>query len=209
MAKTTHTVVHRNERLVGIPDSEHSYNERWELIQCRGCDTISAHRLAWEIPDHVLEHFYPARFVWRRPDWLEKLTDLQVPRGQIFPAIDLGPLKSLLDETYQAYDNDLPVMTAMGVRAVLDMAMTHLVGDKGTFPAKLAACEQQGFLSTSEQDRLSTVLNMGSAAAHRGFTPSSGDISTLLQVMEHLVESAFVHPRSVADLSRVPKRPQK
>jgi hypothetical protein len=207
MARTTHTTVKSHERLVGIDNSEHTYHERWELIQCGGCGTISAHRLAWEIPDHVLEHFYPVRFVRRRPDWLAILPELQVPRGRLLPTIDLMPLQSLLRQTYEAHDNDLLVMTAMGVRAVLDMAMTHLVGDKSTFRAKLDACEQQGFLSASEQERLSTVIDAGNAAAHRGFAPTSGDVATMLGVMEHVVESAFVHPRSVADLNaRTPKR---
>jgi hypothetical protein len=51
------------------------------------------------------------------------------------------------------------------------MTMSQLVGDKGTFGAKLVSCEQQGFLSADEQERLSTAIDMGSAAAHRGFTP--------------------------------------
>jgi hypothetical protein len=145
MAETTHTVVHKNERRVPIKNSEYSYNERWELIQCCGCGTISAHRLAWEIPDHYFEHFYPVRFIWRRPDWLGKLPELQVPPGEIFPTIDLGPLQSLLRQTYEAYDNDLKVMTAMGIRAVVDMAMTHLVGTQATSKRSLMHANNRGF----------------------------------------------------------------
>jgi hypothetical protein len=131
-----------------------------------------------------------------------------VPHGGLIPA--LGPLQELLTETYDAYDSYLLRLTAMGVRSVLDMAMNHLVSDLGGFAQKLNACEQQGLLSTAQKTHLNTVIDAGSAAAHRGFAPGEQDVKTLLQVMEHMIEAAFVHPHSVSGLStRVPQRAAK
>ena len=208
MTSTTHRLIHRDERPVRFRDSEYEYNERWELIQCCGCETMTAHRLTWETPDSPCEEFYPTRIVSQRPKWLERLTQLQVPPGGLFPAVDLHPLLALMRETYSAYDNGLLAMTAMGVRAVIDMTMTKLVGDVGSFNKKLDACEQKGFLSTDQKARLNSVIGAGSATAHRGFTPSSEDAATQLLLMEDVVASAFIHPRLVSDLSaKVPPRP--
>jgi hypothetical protein len=205
---TIHSVLQRHERRVPIPASEYSYNERWDLIQCGGCGTISARRAAWEIPDNYFEEFWPTRLRHRRPVWLQGLSEPQLSPGSPFPSDNpLAPLHNLIVQTYDAYNNNLLTLTAMGVRAVLDMAMNRLVGDVGNFAQKLDACERNGHLSVSQKSHLNTVIEAGNAAAHRGFTPSEQDVTTLLQVMEHLIEAAFVHPQSVAGLgARVPTR---
>jgi len=93
-------------------------------------------------------------------------------------------LMRLFWETYAARKNSLTTLCAMGIRAVIDVFAVAKVGDIGGFSKKLNKLKTEGHLSESQFSTLATVIEVGNAAAHRGYFPTPEQIDACLAVLE-------------------------
>ncbi len=181
------------------------WEARFEIVECRGCDSLSFRLRSWderhdrldpatgELVDRIeLHQYYPPPASRQRPDWLGYLPkDLQGMLGELYLALDAGSVT-------------LPVIAA---RTVLDIVMREKVGDRGSFAKQLDAFCDEGHIGTRDKEILATVIESGHAAAHRGYAPTPGDVHDVLGIVEHLLERLFVHPSRIALMKdRTPKR---
>jgi hypothetical protein len=96
----------------------------------------------------------------------------------------------------------------MGARTLIDMLMLDKVGDVGGFEQKLLSLENNGFLSSKNRDVLSAALEVGNAASHRGHAPSPSEVSAVMDIVENMLQSAYVFPKVAQDLrATTPTRP--
>lgn len=188
-------------------------DERWpvlgdvtyQMLECCGCsDVIFRKRIHlddWEIvdletgriiTDAEVVIYYPPAVSRPEPTWVKRLDK---------------SIQSLIIEVYSALYSDSKMLAAMGTRAVLDMAIVEKVGDCGTFPQKLKALEDQGLISKDGRAVLEAALDAGSAAAHRGYAPSSDDLNLVMDIVEHVLEALYVLPNAASALKeRTPQR---
>lgn len=175
-------------------------------VRCCGCNERSIRNELWffdETPDpdqageHLSEVTISPPRLWRRPpDWLSKLEPAD------------PDLCDLLREIYRATHDGQLRLLASGVRTALDHVMTKIVGDVGDFSAKLTAMHLEGHLSTSQKDMLETVIDVGSAAVHRGFKPQKELLEEMLITMETVVRDHYLTgPALRAMKTLVPPRP--
>ncbi len=124
--------------------------------------------------------YYPAPAKRKRPDWL---TFLDIERI----------LYGLLKETYDALDVDAHVLAATGTRTVFDRASELLKIDPSlTFKEKLDLLQQHGHIGASEREHLDLLIDAGSAAAHRGWKPSTVQLNTIMSIVEAFIYRTFV-----------------
>ena len=118
--------------------------------------------------------------------------------------------RALLDEVYLALSFDMLALPSMGLRAVIDMLCNNLVGDMGGFSKKLKVLEEKGHINANEKAILGIAVDVGSASAHRGHSPSKDDLNILLDIVEHLLKGVYVlHPASERLKQSTPPRQQK
>jgi hypothetical protein len=87
------------------------------------------------------------------------------------------------------------MLSAIGIRTSFDVASELLGVDPNlSFDKKLKELVSLGKIGTVDSDRLSALIDAGSASAHRGWTPTPEDLSTMVDVLEHFVYEAFVGP---------------
>jgi len=203
--ETEHDVIHREVlKEYEYPDAE--ADERLVVVRCRGCKDLAIRHESWwfdRTPDESNEgarrtelSYSPPR-TWRRPpEWLSQLE-------QIAP-----DLKELLDEVYSAANDHQFRLLAMGVRAVVDNAMVQIVGDIGGFKAKLDEMIARDHLTKQQGDILETVIDAGSAAAHRGFKPPQELLLEMVITMESIIRDHFLTgPMLKAMKTLIPPRP--
>ncbi|MDP3923736.1 MAG: DUF4145 domain-containing protein [Hydrogenophaga sp.] len=142
-------------------------------------------------PPHTFKQSVPAP-----PHWLTKLP---------------GPAQLLMREVHLAMAAELYALSAMGIRAVVDVISFDLLAvDAGTFNAKLVGLAKAGHLSPSQHNALSAVVDAGNAAAHRGFSPTQDAAQAMLDALEVVLKSAYVLPGAAQSLQAMtPKRPPK
>ena len=161
--------------------------EKYELMECQECKNLT---LAVETHLHPgsgigdsymikIKH-HPPIPVRKKPQWLNTLDKKLCP---------------LVKEVYTTLDNSLYNVASTGIRTILDRIIVDKIGDAGIFENKLLKMEQKGLIDSEERDILSTVLDAGSAAAHRGFTPRRQTVEAMLDVIEELLHKMYVAPK--------------
>jgi Domain of unknown function (DUF4145) len=96
----------------------------------------------------------------------------------------------------------------MGVRTALDYVMVQIVDDSRTFEHKLDRMVENGHLSARQKDLLKTVIDAGSAAAHRGFRPARDLLQEMLAVMEGIIREHYITRPMLDTLkTHIPPRP--
>lgn len=76
------------------------------------------------------------------------------------------------------------------------------VGDQGNFPQMLDAMIKAELISKNESSILQAALDAGSAAAHRGYSPTSESLNDVMDIVEHLLKSVFVLPKVAEKLKK-------
>jgi len=136
----------------------------------------------------------------RRPYWLRSdPLQLKPSLGSEYPE-----LASLLGEVYTALDHKLHILTTIGMRTVFDCASQKLGADPNqNFAEKLKELSTGNKISGEEKEMLSVLADAGSAAAHRGWKPTKGDINGLMRALENFLERAFVLKYNLRSLKKV------
>lgn len=183
------------------------------ILECCGCETMFFRQDVYFSEDYDYDYdprtgqpriianirttYWPAPSKRNRPEWLH---------GIEFKDKTLG---SLLNELYSALDNDLSVLSAIGVRTSLDRASEILkVKPSLTFDEKLNALFNDGKIGADEKGVLAALVHAGSAAAHRGWSPKSNELSTMMDVLEAFLYRNFFIGEGIAKLAAaVPPRP--
>jgi len=175
------------------------YTKRWFLLQCCGCDTNFVQTVATHSEDYsttddgqnVQNHtitYWPAPSKRKRPDWFEdSFLGLE---GNKSSELDLA-----LEKLYGALDAELRLLSAIGVRTVFDVASEVLgVNPSRPFVGKLDDLVDGGHIGSVDRDRLSILVDAGSASAHRGWRPSFEALGTMMDILEHFLFRTFVEP---------------
>jgi hypothetical protein len=80
--------------------------------------------------------------------------------------------------------------------------MINTVGDRGTFKSNLAAMKEHGLISQVDVGDLTAVIDIGSAAIHRGHRPSLEDVVRALDIAETLVKRVHIDKNAVSALKK-------
>ena len=112
-------------------------------------------------------------------------------------------------EVYTALHADGRSLAMMGARALLDIVILEKVGDIGTFAHKLSALEKEGYVSSKNRETLEAALDVGNAAAHRGFRPRAEHVQGVMDIIENLIQSTLLHSVAGALRKATPQRKPK
>jgi hypothetical protein len=185
------------------------------ILQCLGCDTVY-HQSDFVFSEdeiyyydnetgedihelrHTIEH-WPSPLKRKRPTWL---TDL---------ALKDSDLHDLLHSVYIALDNDLGVLAAIGLRTVFDRATEVLGIDPAKrFDEKLSSLKTEGYVGVTEIEILSALTDAGSAAAHRGWKPSSRELDTMMSISEGFLQrTMLIRDEALTLKAAVPSKPKR
>ena len=170
---------------------------QYTLFKCAGCSNVVL-RKAYECSEIDPRDYDDSYITWHPPKaikqpqkWYRKL-----PKGE----------QELLNEVLISMNTSCFTVSAMGLRAILDMFIVRSVGDSGSFKAKLNKMVTQGFLSARQVEIIEPVLNLGSAASHRGYTPDSESIQYTFDVIENLLHQDIMGSNVPLGVSNAPKR---
>jgi hypothetical protein len=187
----------------------------YRILRCRGCGKVyfqtdevfsedEEHRINPHTgePESYLRHkiaHWPSPPKRERPHWSSDLY-----------AVDSN-LDSLFEEIYVALNNDLHVLSAIGIRTAFDRASELLSVDPAkTFNEKLSELVSIGKIGPSERGTLDILTDAGSAAAHRGWKPKPKELDTMMSIFEAFLYRNFVLDAEARVLQKqVPGRPER
>jgi hypothetical protein len=195
----THDQLHHEKTSWEIESFDIRGIDTFETLKCLGCGEIKLRHTKWVSDEDPRVTYFPPAAFRPEPSWL----------GELWQELPLGEeqILTLLREVYIALHNNLLTLAAMGVRALIERIMILKTGDHKTFGENLKQFEGAGFVSRIQRERLQAVLEVGHAAIHRGLTPTRQDMITVLDIVEHLVETVYIQQEKLIALKvRIPKR---
>jgi hypothetical protein len=186
----------------------------YRILVCRGCET--AYMQTSEVFSENVDHRQNYDGEWE--EFLnEDVRHFPPPSRRVKPSwhyqIDLldSSLGSLFSDIYRCFDAELAVPAAVATRTAFDRA-TELLGidPSDSFAAKLDALLDGGKISKDEKDVLTTLIDAGSAAAHRGWRPKAEELDTLASLVESFFHRTFVLGDAAKKLkAAVPPKPKR
>ena len=197
----------RGEYIVRYGDDDFSGRTHWYILECRGCENVFVQTVSTDSEDY--ENFYeedgstgttynetlkywPALSKRPKPEWMSEYG---------VDAANVEALDEAMIELYGALDNDLRMLSAIGIRTAYDIVSSLLGVDSSlSFSQKLDALVTSGRIRVVDKDRLETVVDAGSASAHRGWRPTPTDLGTMMNVLEDFVYQSVVSPARRAKL---------
>lgn len=190
-------VLKQHEEFYSEEELDISASSSISILRCRGCKTLFVKQKTWNSEDdQVNVTHWPLLEKIQKPDWFYKLS----PR--------LGnDTVNLLSNVYTAANSNLNSLAAIGVRTVFDSSSQSLGVTAYTFKNKLKELRTMGYISPSQQRVIRTLIEAGNAAAHRAWTPTTTELTSIIRAMENFLYSNFVQVDEMASIrKRVPRR---
>ncbi|HDW3265141.1 TPA: DUF4145 domain-containing protein, partial [Enterobacter ludwigii] len=117
-------------------------------------------------------------------------------------------------EMYSAYKSGHLILASIGLRTIFDRTTEILQIHPGLYlDEKIKQLKDEGFIGDTEASILSTVVDAGNAAAHRGWSPTNREFDELLNSIEQFVQRTVLSVKTTTHIvERIPprvKRPKK
>jgi hypothetical protein len=111
-------------------------------------------------------------------------------------------IRKLLEEIYRSIDAENVRLPMMGARTLVDMMVLEKIGDVGTFKEKLVELEKGGFISSRNREALYAALEVGNAAAHRGYAAKESEVHDVMDIVETMLQAVYVFPELAQNLKK-------
>lgn len=196
MVKTNHTVLHDLPIITRQPFD----SVTMQIVECAGCETKSF-RLVSTSPLNGFkedgsgflekEFLFPARNMLRRPIdiyWLP---------------VDL---RHVYLEVLNALQNQIYILSAAGIRAVVEGICIHKKSPRHTLYDNITWLKEQGIITVEQAEALHAQRILGNEAVHRLAKPTEAEFHAALDIVEAVLTSIYILPKRKAAQDREARR---
>lgn len=187
-----HKLIHEVKTRGGDDNDYFQWIRKYSIIECLGCEAVSflevygdtemiAHNEDGE-PDYYFDKFiYPL--------YLEQSEELEyvhyIPES----------IKVIYRETISAFKTNSYILTAGGLRAIIEAICNHLKIKKGNLADRIDLLHNKGHLTLSESKRLHSIRFLGNDALHEIEKPKKDHLFILLDIVNHLLSNLFINDK--------------
>ena len=166
-------------------EPSHDWLEVYEIIECKGCKTISFRKLGvYDYPDDCVENLYPLRIEGRKG--LDEDTD--------YLPVDV---KRIYLETLKALNSEMPILTGIGLRALVETVCKEKKAKGGNLYTKIDNLIKLNVLTINDATILHKIRTLGNDSAHEVKPHSKKSLGLAMDVVEHLLTTVYILPKKV------------
>lgn len=195
--KTAHSVLSSVDIDGEESDGDYSFNwsSKYQIVKCMGCKTISFRNESSNSEDYdyngegieynANETFYPPRVEGRKGlgDDIHYLP---------------SNVRRIYSETLVALLNEAPVLTGIGLRALIETVCKEKQAEGNNLFQKIDGLKQQGILTPHGAQTLHRIRTLGNDAAHEVKPHNQSQLGIAMDVVEHLLRDVYILPKQVA-----------
>ena len=193
--KTKHSVLSSIEVSGEIYESSawsYYWDDTFQIIQCRGCETISFRKLHqnsedfYDDPDShdsitaIEEILYPSRSEERNPIKDDMLLPINLQR--------------IYQETIKALNSSQPVLAGIGIRAIIETVCKEKEATGNDLFTKINELVINGVLTQEGAVILHKLRVLGNKAAHEVKPHSNVQLDLAMNVIDHLLMGVYILP---------------
>ena len=173
------------------PHDEFQWYDEYQIVQCQGCETIAFrkthensedyHQTGPDDAEHTLYvDIYPNPEEGRNPveDYLLLPSNLQ----------------RIYSETIKSINSGLPVLTGIGIRAIVETVCKENNAGGNDLNKKINDLVTQGVLTKDGADILHKLRTLGNEAAHEVKPHDNVQLGLALDVIDHLLQGVYILP---------------
>ncbi|WP_176511260.1 DUF4145 domain-containing protein [Pseudomonas faucium] len=194
-AKTFHRVV-CSAGFESSREDRHNYHEWWadyQIVQCQGCKTFSFRMASGNSEDQDYDdegqlHLFVTETLF--PPRMEGVGKLGLDLWWLPP-----PLKAIYDESLKALSGGLPVLAAVGMRALLEGVCKEKQAKGKDLYHQIEDLAFRGILNPQNAKILHKVRALGNEAAHELTAQKASQLSLAMNILEHLLRDVYINPK--------------
>lgn len=165
----------------------------YQVIQCQGCETVSFREAYANSDDYYPSESDPNEYecdlketVYPNPEFgRQPISDLQLlPQN----------LQSIYTETIRSINNDLAVLTGVGIRAVVETVCKDKAAQGDSLFKKIDSLVTDGVLTKDGAEILHKLRTLGNDAAHEVKPHDKVQLGLALDVIDHLLQGVYILP---------------
>jgi hypothetical protein len=194
-AKTYHTVLTAIPRDRVSSDQLITWYDDYEIIRCSGCGEVSFRHIFVSddggfvtedgelVPDEKVKLYPPRISGIKRVEGWEYLP---------------YPVREVFNEAFNALEYRLPLLAALGMRAVIEAVCVNKglsnANSKVPLERMLRNMKENGLITESQMERLMVLKADGNEAAHRFRFVSIDQLKVAMKEVMHLLYDQFIGP---------------
>lgn len=190
---TEHQIITNVSSRDQSPDGDIHVWDDYLTIQCRGCKTLSFCRESSGSEDTDPEGqpitrrtLFPGRVVGRPP--LHDLYHLPFD------------LRTIYEETRSALMEGLPVLTGIGIRAIVETVCRERSSPGRNLAEKIGGLITLNLITQTEAEILHDLRFMGNKAAHEVKAHTTEELNLAFDIVEHLLKAVYLLPEQAKRL---------
>jgi hypothetical protein len=162
-------------------DAGIQWESKYQIVKCLGCGEISF-RHVYDSSEEMqeTEERYPDPYAKKPMDEYSSF-----PRKT----------RWIYKETLKALSNDMPILAAIGLRALIESICKHQKTTGSNLGKRIDQLVDMGHLTKTQADFLHQHRFMGNEAAHEIEAPESDALDAALDIAETLLKTIYVLPK--------------
>lgn len=186
----------------------------FSVLECLGCETVFFQKV-----HKNSENYFPSEN--EDGSWGNEYFDIKQywpnTKKFVIRAFSIDDFRrknadfaDLLSTVYQAANDNLSVLAAIGIRTCFDLyALEMDVDDKLPFAKKLEKLKELGVIGETQLEALKVLVDAGNAAAHRGWKPKTKELELLLDILADRISEHYFRSETLEELRKtIPTRGQ-
>jgi len=168
--------------------------DEYKVIECQGCDSISFLNLYGDTEMYYTNDYGEQEYHFNKiiyPYYLESGNELKykhyLPKN----------IKEIYIETISALKADAYILTAGGLRAIIEALCNHLKIKNDSLSNRIDLLHKKGHLTLSESKRLHSIRFIGNDALHEIEKPKKKHLYLLLDIINHLLSNLFINDKII------------
>jgi hypothetical protein len=168
-------------------DMSFEWGVDYQIVQCQGCETVSFRKASSNSEDYDPEF----NSIYREDLYPSRTNNWQLLKDHHILPINLG---RIYQETVLALNNDQPILSSIGIRAIIETVSKEENAAGDNLKKKIESLVTKGKLTQDGALILHKIRDLGNDAAHEAKIPTATELKLAMRVVEHLIQSVYILP---------------
>ncbi|WP_230982036.1 DUF4145 domain-containing protein [Pseudomonas sp. Bc-h] len=161
-----------------------------QIIQCLGCEEISFRVDSSNSEDWDHDEYGDAYWVSTVTFYPGRVVGSKIIDHESLPL----DIEDIYRETRSALDNDLLIISGIGIRTILDTICSDVKAKGRNLEQKIDDLNARSLVTEEGVQTLHKIRVLGNHAAHRGKAPTKNQLLLALEVIEHILIGTYIIP---------------
>lgn len=187
-----HKQIHEEKRRGSDDEDYFQWIHNFLIIECLGCETLSFLEV-YGNTEMVHQTKEGGEYYFNQTVYPYYLETSALEQSHFIPQT----IRAIYDETISSFKSDSRILTAGGLRAIIEATCNHLKIKKANLADRIDTLHKGGHLTLNESKRLHSIRFLGNDALHEIEKPRKEQLYILLDIVNHLLSNLFINDKKI------------